>query len=94
MSYVINGCFKGKAFMSSNKKQGFSGMSVMFARLVLCILLVLNAFVFIYYGVINRSNVLEDESLRMEMSSPPVAAMLRINSMRRALLFMQLSPLM
>ncbi len=64
MSYVINGCFKGKAFMSSNKKQGFSGMSVMFARLVLCILLVLNAFVFIYYGVINRSNVLEDESLQ------------------------------
>ncbi|MBR6404031.1 MAG: response regulator [Eubacterium sp.] len=49
--------------MNKIKKQGLLETSVMTVKVVLCLLFVFNAFVFIYYGLINRSDVLEGESV-------------------------------
>ncbi len=46
------------------KKRGILDISVMAAKVVLCILLVFSAFVLIYYGVINKGDTLEKESVR------------------------------
>ncbi len=47
--------------MSKEKKQGLLDISVMTVKVVLYFLLVVNAFVFVCFGIINRSDVLEKE---------------------------------
>ena len=47
--------------MSKEKKQGLLDISVMAVKVVLYFLLVVNAFVFVCFGIINRSDVLEKE---------------------------------
>ena len=50
--------------MSNNKKQGLSGISVRTVKIVLCFLLVFIAFVFIYYGAINRQHVVGSDPVQ------------------------------
>ena len=40
--------------MTKEKKQGLLEVSVLTAKVVLCVLLVFSVFVFLYYGFINR----------------------------------------
>ncbi len=49
--------------MNKNRDQRLLDISVMTVKVVLCFLLVFNAFVFIYYGVLNRSDVLKGDSV-------------------------------
>ena len=40
-----------------DKKQRLLQISVMAARIVLCVVLIFNAFVFVYYGALNRGDI-------------------------------------
>ena len=50
--------------MNSNKKQGLYEISVSAVKVLLLGLLALMAFVFVYYGIINRGKVIESEPVR------------------------------
>ena len=50
--------------MSETRKRGLLEMSIYTVKILMFILLGFNAFVFIYFGVINRGNVIESEPVR------------------------------
>ena len=50
--------------MSTDKKQGVFKIGIIAIKVVLCICLVFNAFVFIYYGFINKGEVIKSDPVR------------------------------
>ncbi len=50
--------------MATEKKQGFLEASISTARIVLFLLLAFTAFVFLYYGIINKESPMESEAIR------------------------------
>ncbi len=45
--------------MKENKEQRLLNISIVAVKIILCSMLVFNAFVFVFFGLINRSDVAE-----------------------------------
>ena len=50
--------------MNENKKQGLLDMSIKAVKLILCVMLIFNAFVFVFYGLINRGDVISSDPVQ------------------------------